>query len=116
MNRWLVLAVALLPNTGCLYYAYPGLAHVPELKVENRDGSVKAFRVDIDRTERPPLADDPPNPIDPPPGCRFKARCSYAEDVCGKLDPVLASGGHAHHIACLMLKRGSGHSKAAHAG
>jgi hypothetical protein len=56
MSRWLFL-IALLPHcTGCLYYAYPTLSHTPELAVDNKDGSVQAFRVDIDRTERKPLA------------------------------------------------------------
>jgi hypothetical protein len=55
MNRWVVLAVVLLPNcSGCLYYAYPTVTHVAPLTVPNPDGSVKAFRVDIDRTERQP--------------------------------------------------------------
>jgi hypothetical protein len=56
MSRWFFL-VALLPHcTGCLYYAYPTLSHTPELAVDNKDGSAQAFRVDIDRTERKPLA------------------------------------------------------------
>jgi hypothetical protein len=56
MSRWLFL-IALLPHcTGCLYYAYPTLSHTPELAVDNKDGSVHAFRIDIDRTERKPLA------------------------------------------------------------
>ena len=55
MSRWF-FAVALLPLcTGCLYYAYPTISHTPELAVANPDGSVHAFRVDIDRTERKPL-------------------------------------------------------------
>ncbi len=64
------------------------------------------------RTEAPPLVGDPPSPIDPPPGCRFRTRCPHAEEVCGAGDPVLAMAGEAHHVACLMMKAGSGHSKA----
>lgn len=56
MRRWLILwAVLALQQSGCLYYAYPTVAVVPALTVPNPDGSVHAFRVDIDHTQRPPL-------------------------------------------------------------
>ena len=63
------------------------------------------------RTVEPPLAGDPPNPIDPPPGCRFRARCAYAEAVCERSDPAQAMGAAGHFIACHMSIPGSGHSK-----
>jgi peptide/nickel transport system ATP-binding protein len=63
------------------------------------------------RTEAPPLAGDPPNPIDPPPGCRFHTRCPRAEPVCGQRMPRLAAGS-GHPVACLMHEAGSGHSAA----
>jgi hypothetical protein len=51
VKRLLFLAAVLLPNcTGCVAFAYPTLAHVPELTVPNPDGSVHAFRVDVDTT------------------------------------------------------------------
>jgi peptide/nickel transport system ATP-binding protein len=70
------------------------------------------------RTEAPPLVGDPPNPIDPPPGCRFRTRCPHAEDICGADDPALmlaARPDHpreSHHVACQMMNPGSGHSLA----
>jgi peptide/nickel transport system ATP-binding protein len=63
------------------------------------------------RTERPPLAGDPPNPINPPPGCRFHTRCPKAHAVCAQREPAL--GGGAHTVACLMHEPGSGHPEAA---
>jgi peptide/nickel transport system ATP-binding protein len=67
------------------------------------------------RTEEAPLTGDPPNPINPPPGCRFHTRCAMAESVCSKIVPqmsesTIATG--AHDVACLMHQPTSGHSKA----
>ena len=69
------------------------------------------------RTETPPLVGDPPNPIDPPPGCRFHTRCRFAEDMCRHTEPGLeaAAGAQAdgnHLVACHMRVTGSGHSLA----
>lgn len=66
------------------------------------------------RTTEPPLTGDPPNPIDPPPGCRFRPRCAFAEEVCGSREPELAGGawGPRHAVACHMAVPGSGHSRA----
>ena len=64
------------------------------------------------RTEQPPLAGDPPNPIDPPPGCRFHTRCALADAVCRTKVPALAAHGGAHPVACLVHEPGSGHPMA----
>ncbi len=68
------------------------------------------------RTMQPPLVGDPPNPINPPPGCRFRARCPHAEPVCGERSPVLApvaGAAAAHSVACHINDSRSGHSAAA---
>ena len=63
------------------------------------------------RTLIAPLAGDPPNPIDPPAGCRFHPRCPFAEAVCGeKAPPLTAVGAGDHQAACLMVVPGAGHS------
>jgi peptide/nickel transport system ATP-binding protein len=63
------------------------------------------------RTERAPLAGDPPNPIDPPPGCRFHTRCTFAEAVCSQSAPVLHAAGEGHAAACHMVAPSGEHSK-----
>lgn len=66
------------------------------------------------RTKAPPLAGDPPNPIDPPAGCRFHTRCRYAEGVCGTKKPALLpfEASAEHRAACHIHDPASGHSKA----
>ena len=66
-----------------------------------------------ERLTEAPIAGDPPNPIDPPSGCRFHTRCPFAETVCTERAPRLGAGeGHeAHSVACHMHDPGSGHSR-----
>jgi peptide/nickel transport system ATP-binding protein len=65
------------------------------------------------RTQVPPITGDPPNPIDPPEGCRFHPRCPFAEAMCSEATPKLTElDGHGHQAACDMASPGSGHSRA----
>jgi len=68
-----------------------------------------------ERRKKAPLTGDPPNPIAPPPGCRFHTRCVFAESVCSQVAPKLTVTGDAgfHEAACHMVIPGSGHSHAA---
>ena len=66
------------------------------------------------RTQRAPLTGDPPNPINPPSGCRFHTRCPRAEAVCERLAPdsIMVPGGHEHYVSCHMAVPGDGHGQA----
>ena len=66
------------------------------------------------RITRPPLTGEPPNPINPPSGCRFRTRCDFAEDLCTRVEPRLTGSVHEpeHRTACHMVTPGSGHSRA----
>jgi peptide/nickel transport system ATP-binding protein len=88
-----VLAAPSHPYTQAL------LASMPSLDPDNR-------------TQEALLAGDPPNPIDPPSGCRFHPRCSLNEAVCAQVEPPLDAIGHEHRVACLARQPGSGHSLA----
>jgi oligopeptide/dipeptide ABC transporter ATP-binding protein len=50
--------------------------------------------------ERIVLEGEPPNPIDPPPGCRFHTRCPRATDVCKRVEPPLTEYANGHLAAC----------------
>lgn len=52
------------------------------------------------RTLEAPLAGDPPNPIDPPPGCRFHTRCAQAFGPCSIHVPPSFLVGTKHFSAC----------------
>jgi peptide/nickel transport system ATP-binding protein len=41
-----------------------------------------------------------PNPINPPPGCRFHPRCTIARETCSKDEPELRSLRPGHLVAC----------------
>src|ERR1700719_956273 len=68
------------------------------------------------RIEVPPITGDPPNPIDPPSGCRFHTRCPFSEAVCETTDPTLGTwqGLQSHVAACHMRDPCSGHSLYGH--
>ena len=46
------------------------------------------------------LKGDPPNPIDPPSGCRFHTRCPIVTDVCSQELPEWRDVGGGHFVAC----------------
>jgi peptide/nickel transport system ATP-binding protein len=56
------------------------------------------------RMERPPLAGDPPNPIDPPSGCRFRTRCGFAMPHCAEAAPPPIAVAPHHDVACYLYE------------
>lgn len=56
------------------------------------------------KKERIILSGDVPNPINPPPGCRFHPRCAYAKEICGEAEPRLEEVGSGHFVSCHRWK------------
>ena len=71
------------PYTAALLGAIP----VPDPK-ENRE------------RERIVVQGEPPNPVDPPSGCRFRTRCPRATDICARVEPPLTEYANHHLAAC----------------
>ena len=51
------------------------------------------------KRDRIVLQGDVPNPINPPPGCRFHTRCPHARARCSEEVPILKNDG-VHSVAC----------------
>lgn len=55
------------------------------------------------RMTEPPISGDPPNPIDPPSGCRFRTRCAFVMPRCAEAIPPPVAVSDAHHVACYLF-------------
>jgi peptide/nickel transport system ATP-binding protein len=64
------------------------LASVPELSFAR------------DRRRGALISGDPPSPISPPSGCRFRTRCAFAKAKCADAEPVLTGIDADHVFAC----------------
>lgn len=53
-----------------------------------------------ERIELAPLTGAPPNPINPPSGCGFRARCPHVRDLCTTAEPILKDYATGRKVAC----------------
>jgi peptide/nickel transport system ATP-binding protein len=62
-------------------------------------------RLDLAATEHRRLEAIPgtvPQLLNPPPGCRFAARCRFATDACTAAEPPLREVAPGHKVACIL--------------
>ncbi|MBJ3778246.1 ABC transporter ATP-binding protein [Acuticoccus mangrovi] len=59
---------------------------------------------DADHTGLKPIPGLLPSPLDPPEGCRFHARCTFAEPRCAAVEPALEAVDAAHDVRCLRWR------------
>ena len=85
-NAKAVYREPLMPYTKALISAVP----VPDPQIEAR-------------RERIILKGDVPSPINPPSGCNFHTRCSFAIDDCARIEPQLVEIKPQHYAACIRI-------------
>ncbi|OGD46767.1 dipeptide/oligopeptide/nickel ABC transporter ATP-binding protein [Candidatus Bathyarchaeota archaeon RBG_16_57_9] len=69
-------------------------------------GLIGAFpKLTGERKRLESITGNPPNLLDPPPGCRFHPRCPHARDVCTRIVPPLLETHENHMVACHMVNR-----------
>ncbi|WP_066407350.1 ABC transporter ATP-binding protein [Bordetella ansorpii] len=84
-DRVLVMYLGQVVESGPVDAIYGGARHP-------YTAALLASRPSMDprrRVTQPPLSGDPPNPIDPPSGCRFRTRCPRAQERCAQEVPLL---------------------------
>jgi peptide/nickel transport system ATP-binding protein len=69
-------------------------------------GLIHAFpNIKSAKTQMVSIPGSPPDLLNPPEGCRFHPRCSYAKSICKKEEPALTKQGEKDHfVACHLCK------------
>ena len=58
-----------------------------------------------ERSQETMLPGEVASPLNPPPGCRFHPRCSYAMAICKDVEPELKDIAPGHKVACHLMEK-----------
>ncbi len=95
-DRVMVMYLGIVVETGPVQALYRAPRHPYTQALLSAVPSLDPER----RTERSPLQGDPPNPVNPPSGCRFRDRCPKAQATCAVQAPEMRQTTPGHWAAC----------------
>jgi oligopeptide transport system ATP-binding protein len=97
-QRTLVMYLGRLIESGPSKELFRAPAHPYTAALVAAAPSVHRSQAELE--ERHLLDGDPPSPLAPPSGCRFRTRCPKAQPLCAEVDPTLAPTTNARAVAC----------------
>jgi peptide/nickel transport system ATP-binding protein len=102
-----IAVIAEVTDTIGVMYAGKLVEYGPTLEVFHRPRHPYAYlllsstpSITGPRRKLAPLEGEPPNLLDPPPGCRFHPRCPFVTDQCRTEDPPFVDIAPGHKVAC----------------
>jgi len=94
-ERVAIMYLGKIVETGSVYQIFKDPKH------PYTEALIKATpSVFSDVSEIKPLPGPVPDPINPPPGCKYHPRCPFAMDICSKTAPQLTDIGDGRMVAC----------------
>lgn len=69
-------------------------------------GLISAFpNIKMERTRLTSIPGSPPDLLNPPKGCRFHPRCSYAMPICKTTEPPYEKVSDNHYVSCWLVSK-----------